>query len=210
MSDITFLRHGVLPKKHQNRYNGWSDIPIDITLCDFEKIAPINYPTPRDGGIEEARLEEVQLNPLVGLKDEKFDLIFSSDLIRCTQTLDELQFSYKTDCRLREVKFNTEIEGKSFEEIANLATFKQSYLDSNELWHDYIAAESKREFHNRLKEFLNSLPNNKNILICSHAGAIKEMLNILKNPINEIQYLEFIKIDDKIYKNKCSGATLVH
>ena len=85
-----------------------------------------------------------------------------------------------------------EIEGKSFEEIANLATFKQSYLDSNELWHNYIAAESKAEFYNRLKEFLTSLPKNKNILICSHAGAIKEMLNILKHPINEIQYLEFV------------------
>ena len=168
MSNIIFLRHGVLPKKYQNRYNGWSDISIDITLCDFEKINP--------------------------LKDENFDLIFSSDLLRCTQTLDALQLTYTKDCRLREVKFNREIEGKSFEEIANLATFKQSYLETNELWHSYIAAEKKADFNDRLKEFLNSLPKSKNILICSHAGAIKEMLNILKHPINEIQYLEFIKI----------------
>jgi len=168
---LTFLRHAALPIEHQGRYNGWRDIPLDKRLFDLKKV------------------EE--------LKKRTFDTIYSSDLTRCLETV-ELLFDgrlkpYPTTA-LREVKFNEEIEGKSFEEIEKLASFRPSYLESNSSWHHYICAESENKFNTRLKAFLDTLPNDKNILICSHAGAITAMLTILNRPYIKLDYLEYYEL----------------
>ena len=171
---VTFLRHAVLSEKNQNRYNGWRNLPIDERLFDHSKVK--------------------------ALKEESFDLIYSSDLIRCTRTL-ELLFDNNyptkqlyTTKALREVKFKDEIEGKNFEEIAKLSSFKSAYLKNKSSWHNYICQEKEEAFHSRLETFLKMLPKQKNILICSHAGAIQEMLKILKQPLPKLNYLDYYKL----------------
>ena len=168
---ITLLRHAPLPRAYHGRYNGWSDIPIDPLLFDHQKVK--------------------------ALKEEHFDLIYSSDLIRCTQTI-KLLFDgrlkpYPTGA-LREVKFREEIEGKSFEEIEQLASFNPAYLHDETSWHGYICEESQDAFYQRLRDFLGSLPEDKNILICSHGGAIKAMLYLLGEPAVSLGYLESVSI----------------
>jgi len=165
---IVFLRHASLAKSEQKKYHGWSDIAIDEELFDVSKA------------------EE--------LKSFKFDLVISSYLLRCTQTLDRVNLNYVTDRRLREVCFKKEIEGKSFEEVEALQSYSSEHLLCESSWHNYICSESKSEFQKRLREFLGSLPK-VNILICSHKGAILEMLNILGYEIKNINYLEHIGVD---------------
>ena len=84
---ITLLRHASLAKEHQGRYNGWTDLPIDKTLFNAKKVAL--------------------------LSKQKFDEVYASDLIRCTQTLEMMGIEeYISDERLREVRFKAEIEGQ--------------------------------------------------------------------------------------------------
>ncbi|RXJ89178.1 hypothetical protein CRV01_11230 [Arcobacter sp. CECT 8983] len=171
MATITFLRHAPLAKENQKCYNGHIDLNIDISLIDFEQIKTI--------------------------QKQKYDLIYSSDLKRCTQTLDLLNFSYKKDKRLREIKFKDEFEGKSFDEISNMPSYDEKYLASFESWHEFIAQESIKEYKQRVNSFLNELPKNSDILVCSHGGTIKLIHSILTNTKYEqsrysISYLETI------------------
>ncbi len=165
---LTLLRHAPLPMPYYHRYNGWSDISIDANLFNESKIKLI--------------------------RDKVFDSIFSSDLKRCKQTLERLNRTFITDTRLREVKFRDEIEGKSFDEIEKLESFDSKYLENETTWHNYICEESQQTFMNRIEDFLATLPYDKEILVCAHAGTIESMLKILKQPRKKIDYLEYIEV----------------
>lgn len=165
---ITLIRHGALEKKYQRRYVGHSNICLDLNLFDEDKIKD--------------------------LKKTRFDEVYSSDLLRCTSTLDKIGFSYKKDIRLREVKFKDKFELKSFDEVSKFPCFKQKYLDSNNSWHEYICEESLLFFEKRIKDFVESLDFTKEILICSHAGALKILSSYLKDETN-FEYLDIKKID---------------
>ena len=170
---LTLLRHAALPKENEHRYNGWTDLNIDPLLFDAQKVAL--------------------------LRRQKFDLIYSSDLVRCQQTLEMMSISeYITDERLREVRFKEEIEGLNFNEIEKLDSYKTSYIEERESWHDYICSESQEAFETRIKSFLEDLPSNKEILICSHGGTLQKMMAILGYAKNKIAYLENIRIDNVV------------
>lgn len=169
---IIFLRHAPLAKDKQKRYYGWSNVEIDEELFDESKIAL--------------------------LKEIEFDFVFSSDLKRCTKTVEKMKLPYIKERRLREVCFNKEIEGKLFDEIETLSSYNSNYLKSESVWHSYICKESREEFASRLKEFLSTLPRDKTILICSHAGAIKEMLKLFGKRVESINYLEYIEVYDEL------------
>ena len=170
---LTLLRHAALPKKHIHRYNGWTDLNIDPSLFDVKKVAL--------------------------LSKQKFDLIYSSDLARCQQTLEMMGIDeYITDERLREVRFKDEIEGLNFNEIEKLDSYKTSYIEERETWHDYICAESQEAFETRIKSFLEELPSNKEILICSHGGTLQKMMTLLGYTKNSIDYLESIRVEHVI------------
>ncbi|MCF6205584.1 MAG: histidine phosphatase family protein [Sulfurovum sp.] len=167
---LTLLRHAPLHPKHQGRYNGWSDLPIEPSLFDAQAV----------------RL----------LTQQHFDHIYSSDLLRCTQTLAYMGIErYTTDKRLREVRFKAHVEGKSFEEISTLPSYSQDLLESRETWHDYICDESQPAFEQRIRTFLNDLPSKGEILICSHAGTLKKMLYFLGISKETIDYLEWVRIE---------------
>ena len=176
---LTFLRHATLPLANQGRYNGWRDIPIDPSLFEWDKVTE--------------------------LRDKEFDLLYTSDLIRCRETIALIFEGKLKPCStrlLREVKFKEEIEGKNFEELEQLSGFKSEYLQDELCWYNYICEESQTLFHKRLKAFLATLPPNKNILVCSHAGAIREMLKILNQPTVTLNYLEYITVGSISLKTK--------
>jgi len=170
---LTLLRHAPLPKAYAHRYNGWSDIDIDPTQFDAQKVALLSA--------------------------QKFDLIYTSDLVRCQQTLEMMGISdYITDARLREVRFKAEIEGLNFNEIEKLPSYDSSYIEERATWHAYICHESQEDFEARIKAFLAELPTNQEILICSHGGTLQKMMALLGYAKNSIAYLEHIRIDNVI------------
>ncbi len=162
---LTLLRHAAVAKEFQGTYLGWSDIGIDETLFDHNKVS--------------------------ALKQENFDLVISSDLIRCRQTLEKLGKTFTSDPRLREVKFKTEIEGKQFSDIEKLQSYDPLYLESEATWHTYICEESQAHFRKRIKDFLATLPRDKEILLCTHAGSIKMMMELLGKEVKTLKYLDY-------------------
>ena len=168
---LTLLRHAPLHPKYQGRYNGWTDLEIEPSLFD-------------------AKAVEI-------LTKIPFDHIYSSDLLRCTQTLTYMGIEhYTTDERLREVRFKAHIEGKSFQEITTHPSYDESMLESRERWHNYICAESQQAFERRIRAFLHNLPKEGEILICSHAGTLQKMLYMLGLSKEKIDYLEFVRMEN--------------
>ena len=168
---ITLLRHAPLPLEYQKRYIGHTDIKIDLSLTDVSK--------------------------LKNIKNRKYDYVYSSDLQRCTQTLDLMELKYMKDSRIREVKFKEEFEGKNFSEIENSDSYDIEYLSSAMAWYNFVCSEPYSAFEKRIKIFLEELPLDGDILICSHAGTIKMIHSILENQNYEtslfkIEYLESI------------------
>ena len=162
---ITLLRHAAVANELQGCYLGWSDVSIDEQLFDESKVAIF--------------------------KEISFDVIISSDLLRCRQTVEKLGKRFRTDRRLREVKFKPHIEGKRFAEVEKLESYDTKYLASESTWHTYICEEPKVTFRKRIEDFLTTLPKDKEVLICSHAGTIKEIMAILGKEIEILQYLEY-------------------
>lgn len=159
---LTLLRHAAPPVEYHGRTIGHTDIPIDPEL--FCSVAlPYSY-----------------------------DAIYSSDLIRCTQTLEHLGYTdIITDPRLREVRFKEQCEGKKFDEIEKMEQYHPSFLESQERWHTFLCEESHEHFRRRIETFLGELPLHKNILICSHGGTIREILSLLKSEPKALGYLEY-------------------
>ncbi len=167
---LTLLRHAALPLQYQRRFNGWRDIAIDENLFQEQEIAI--------------------------LKQIDFDFVYTSDLSRCIQTVEKMGIdNYFTDSRLREVRFRDEIEGLSFEEIKQLPSFKPRYTESLRRWHNYICDEHPALFEARIKSFLQDLPKDKEILVCSHSGTLQKMMLYLGFTKNKIDYLEWIRIE---------------
>lgn len=159
---LTLLRHAPLAKEYHGRHIGHTDTPIDPVL-----FTPITLPL-------------------------AYDLIYSSDLSRCTQTLEQLGYQdFQTDKRLREVRFKTSFEGKRFDEIERMEIYEPSFLESQERWHDFICDESVEEFRGRIASFLDDIPLEQNILVCAHGGTIAEMLSLLNVPSKRLGYLEY-------------------
>ncbi len=170
---LTLLRHAPLPQKYAHRYNGWTDIHIDTELFDEKKISI--------------------------LKQIDFDFIYASDLSRCTQTLDMMEIEdYFTDARLREVRFRDEIEGLNFNEIEKLPSYRSLYTEERTRWHQYLCEEHPALFEARIKSFLDDLPRDKEVLICSHSGTLQKMMVLLGYAKHKIDYLEWVRIDNVI------------
>ncbi len=147
---ITLLRHASPNKKYQRRYLGYSDVNIDKSLFDMDKVE--------------------------FLKEKKFDLVYASLLKRTSQTVELLGFKPIKDKRLNEVKFKDEIELKNFAEVEKLKSYKKEYLENLETWHSYVCSESIDDFRSKIESFMSELPKDKEILICTHAGVLREIV----------------------------------
>ena len=170
---LTLLRHAALLPKHQKRYNGWTDLSIDPSCFHFDAV----------------RI----------LQQQTFDSIYSSDLVRCQETLLMMDIeTYQTDERLREIRFHTHIEGLNFDEISKLPSFKPEYLEDATLWQNYICKESNEAFEARILSFLDALPQGQEILICSHGGTLQKILALLGYNKTNIQNLEWVRIENGV------------
>jgi alpha-ribazole phosphatase/probable phosphoglycerate mutase len=166
--ELTLLRHGALGREHHDRYNGHTDISIDEGLFEAHKAA--------------------------SLFQHPFDQIYSSDLSRCTQTLHLLGFDhFIPDARLREVCFKPQFEGKTFVDIEKMSEYDPHFLDSMESWHHFVCKESLQAFRKRLQNFLTELPLHGTVLICTHAGVIREILAFFhpEEKLETLGYLEY-------------------
>lgn len=151
---LTLLRHAAPPAAYHGRYIGHADISIDPSLFDASKAARLG--------------------------SMRYERIYSSDLMRCTETLRLLGItSFIADSRLREVRFKPSVEGKNFAEIEAMDEYDPRFLDSWESWHRYLCDEPIETFRSRINSFLEELPKEENILICTHAGTIREILSLL-------------------------------
>lgn len=172
--ELTLLRHAPLAKHLQKRYIGHSNRTLDTTLFEIEKVAP--------------------------LLEKKYDAIYTSDLLRCTQTLQQCGLNdFIPDKRLREVRFKPKFEGKSFGEIEQMEEFDPLFLESQERWHTFICDESPSQFHERLHHFLEELPKEGSVLCCTHAGVIREILTLLtpQNSPKILDYLDYVIVTVK-------------
>ena len=167
VATLTLLRHASPKAEYHKRYIGHTDLSIDVQLWEAKKAAEI------------LRLS--------------FDAVYSSDLMRCTQTLEHLGFDhFIPDIRLREVRFKQQFEGKNFRQIEQTEGFDPAFLHTRERWHSYICDEPYEDFRGRIVNFLEEIPHNKRILICSHGGTIGEICTILQPNHNypPLHYLE--------------------
>lgn len=168
---LILLRHAPPPREYHRCYLGHTDVGIDAALFDEAKIAP--------------------------LLSERFDRIYSSDLLRCTQTLEAIGLrGYTADPRLREVRFRASFEGKTFEQVERMREYDPAVLDSAEAWHDYVCDESSEAFRRRIGSFLAELDPNLNVLVCTHGGTIKTLLSLLNQPEPHPvpAYLDYVRI----------------
>jgi len=120
--------------------------------------------------------------------NKKFDFVYASALKRTGQTLAMLGHDFVEDSRLNEVRFKDEIELKSFDEVSKLASYDEMYLETYEKWSEYICFESMKEFEKRVQSFVDELPKDKNILICTHGGVMKVIFD------KHFEYLDFVVI----------------
>jgi alpha-ribazole phosphatase/probable phosphoglycerate mutase len=176
--ELTLLRHASPYGEYHGCYNGHTDIPIDTALFEHDKIQSLlNCP---------------------------FDRIYSSDLQRCTATLEMMGITaFTTDSRLREVRFKPSIEGKTFAQIEASIDFDPHALDSKEAWHQYICDESLPIFRVRIQNFLNEFSEDESVLICTHGGTIAMFLSVLNPEISypPLDYLGHITLSFKY--NRC-------
>jgi len=168
---LILLRHASPPVHCQNRYWGHTDISIDPDLFDQAKLDSLRY--------------------------ERFDRVYTSDLLRCTETLEAMGHTdFIREPRLREVRFKPEIEGKTFAEIERMEEFSPAYLESSHTWHQFICDEPEKAFHKRIQSFFDELDPNKHLLICSHAGTINAILSLLQpdQPPAAPGYLDYVRV----------------
>ena len=167
---LTLLRHAAVHPRYQKRYNGWTDLSIEPSLFDAKIVAP--------------------------LCTQRFDRIYSSDLMRCQETLSFMEMTpYTIDKKLREVRFKAHIEGLSYQEVSQRADFDASLLEDHRAWHNYICMESYEVFGRRISNFLADLPKDKEILVCTHGGVIYRILSLLQLPPQQVGYLDWIRIE---------------
>lgn len=153
--ELTLLRHAAPPLAYHGCHIGHTDIDIDERLFDYDKVQPVTR--------------------------QHYDAVYSSDLRRCTATLKRMGIeNFILDARLREVRFKPGIEGKTFAEIEKQGDFDPHFLNSPESWHRYVCDESRESFRSRIRSFLDELPQDSRVLLCTHAGTIAMIFSILK------------------------------
>lgn len=168
---LTLLRHAAPLVEYHGCYNGQTDIPIDTALFEHVKIQPLLH--------------------------HPFDRIYTSDLIRCRATLEQMKINdFITDPRLREVRFKPAVEGKKFSDVEQMEGYSSELLDSQENWHNFICDEPRQLFQERIQSFLNDLPKNETLLICTHGGVIAMMLSLLapQRSNTPLAYLDHISL----------------
>lgn len=155
--NITFLRHAEVQENYIGKYNGHIDIELS-----------------KNGHLQAKKIAHE-------LKDENYDAIYCSDLIRARQTLDAFELNVEPifTNRLREKSWGIH-EGKSFDEIEKSGIIYENF----EQWINTLDGESIQSYTKNTKDFFyNTLLKSeaKNILVISHSGFIKTIIATTQN-----------------------------
>ena len=160
-TEIIFIRHGETDFNRARLYFGHLDPDLNET------------------GIEQLRKAKI----LFEKREKMPDIVFSSDLKRCSQSMEILQIDEETEKiltkDLREINFGI-FEGKTYEEIKNKYPEKVEKMKND--WRNFKAdkGESINEMMLRVAEKMNEIINqyrNKKILVVAHAGVIQALIS---------------------------------
>ena len=158
-TEIIFIRHGETDLNKAKVYFGHLD------------------PDLNEKGIEQLRNTKI----LFEKKEEKPDIVFSSDLKRCSQSMEILEIDEGIEKILskefREISFGI-FEGKTYEEIKSEYPEKVEKMIND--WRNFKAdkGESINEMMLRVAEKMDKIINqhrNKKILVVAHAGVIQAL-----------------------------------
>lgn len=160
-TEIIFIRHGETDFNRARLYFGHLDPDLNET------------------GIEQLRKAKI----LFEKREKMPDIVFSSDLKRCSQSMEILEIDEETEKilteDLREINFGI-FEGKTYEEIKNKYPEKVEKMKND--WRNFKAdkGESINEMMLRVAEKMNEIINqyrNKKILVVAHAGVIQALIS---------------------------------
>ena len=158
-TEIIFIRHGETDFNRARLYFGHLDTDLNKT------------------GVEQLRKTKI----LFEKREKMPDVVFSSDLKRCSQSMEILQIDEETEKiltkDLREINFGI-FEGKTYEEIKSEYPEKVEKMIND--WRNFKAdkGESINEMMLRVAEKMNEIINqyrNKKILVVAHAGVIQAL-----------------------------------
>ena len=160
-TEVIFIRHGETDFNRARLYFGHLDPDLNET------------------GIEQLRKAKI----LFEKREKMPDVVFSSDLKRCSQSMEILEIDEETEKilteDLREINFGI-FEGKTYEEIKNKYPEKVEKMKND--WRNFKAdkGESINEMMLRVAEKMNEIINqyrNKKILVVAHAGVIQALIS---------------------------------
>ena len=158
-TEIIFIRHGETDFNRARLYFGHLDPDLNKT------------------GVEQLRKTKI----LFEKREKMPDVVFSSDLKRCSQSMEILEIDEEIEKilteDLREINFGI-FEGKTYEEIKSEYPEKVEKMIND--WRNFKAdkGESINEMMLRVAEKMNEIINqyrNKKILVVAHAGVIQAL-----------------------------------
>ena len=158
-TEIIFIRHGETDFNRARLYFGHLDPDLNET------------------GIEQLRKAKI----LFEKREKMPDVVFSSDLKRCSQSMEILQIDEETEKiltkDLREINFGI-FEGKTYEEIKNEYPEETERMIND--WRNFKAdkGESLKDVMIRTVKKMDEIIEkykNKKILVVAHAGVIQAL-----------------------------------
>ena len=161
MTEILFIRHGETDCNKKHLYYGHLNPSLNET------------------GINQLKNTKKKLEKM----NEKINIIFSSDLKRCRESLELLEIDKNIKQHfsenLRELNFGI-LEGKTYKEIENQFPHYVNEMKNN--WRNFKAegGESLSDLQKRSAKEINKIKNeykNKKILVVAHAGVIQSLIS---------------------------------
>jgi alpha-ribazole phosphatase len=153
--NLLLIRHGQTDWNLAQRFQGQSDIPLN------------------EAGKKQAEVLADRLS------NQPFDIVYSSDLQRATETANIIhKSSFQPDARLREVKFG-DWEGLTYDEI------KEKYPDALSAWENDIYknappnGETLEQLSVRVQSMLDELcakHQDQTVLIVAHGGVLQTLI----------------------------------
>ena len=161
MTEILFIRHGETDYNKKNLYYGHLNPGLNET------------------GINQLKNTKKKLEEM----NEKIDIVFSSDLKRCRQSLELLELDenikkYFSE-ELRELNFG-DIEGKSYDKIRKEFPYYIDEMKNNWKYFKVKNGESVFELQNRIVKKIEEIIKNyqdKKILVVVHGGVIQSLIS---------------------------------
>lgn len=161
MTEILFIRHGETNCNKKSLYYGYLNPGLNET------------------GIQQLKNTKKKLKNL----NEKIDIVFSSDLRRCRESLELLEIDKNIkqnfSKELRELNFGN-IEGKTYKEIEKIFPHYIEEMKNNWRYFKSEGGESLNDLQQRVSKKLNKIKTqnqNKKILIVAHAGVIQSLIS---------------------------------